>query len=133
MKKITLLLILLLNLQGFAQTPTEKIQNYLIQNRVKLGLTPQDISDYVIESTANSESTGINNYYIKQRYQGIELFRSLSNFWIKNGDVINGGNEFVQNVMSKVNTTTPSINVTEGFTTTLNRSEERRVGKECRP
>ena len=120
MKKITLLLILLLNLQGFAQTPTEKIQNYLIQNRVKLWLTPQDISDYVVESTANSESTGINNYYIKQRYQGIELFRSLSNFWIKNGEVINGGDEFVQNVMSKVNTTTPSINVTEGFTTTLN-------------
>ncbi len=127
MKKITLLLILLLNLQGFAQSPREKIQNYLNQNREKLGLTPQDISDFIIESEASSESTGINNYYIKQRYKGIELFSSLSNFWIKNGEILSGGENLVGDLAAKVNTNTPSLNVLEGFSTTLGLLNEAQI------
>lgn len=120
MRIITLLLFLLWNMQGFAQNPEQKIQDYLLQNREKLGLNSQDISDFVIESTANSESTGIFNYYVKQRYQGIELFQSLSNFWIKNEEVLSGGENLVGNLVSKINTATPSISVVEGFSAALN-------------
>lgn len=91
MKKTTLVLFFLSSFLGFSQAPIEKMQNYMSENRSKLGLTNQDISDWIVESTANSESTGITNYWVKQRFQGIEIYRSSSNFWIKNGNVINGG------------------------------------------
>lgn len=120
MKKITLLFLILIGQYGFAQSPQQKIQSYLQENRSKLELTTLDISDLYIQSTANSESTGINNYYVKQRHQGIEIFRSVSNFWIKNNEVLNGGEGFVSNANSKVNTTTPTINILEGFSRAIN-------------
>ncbi len=114
MKKITILLFFLISFLGFAQGPKEKIQSYLDENKTKLGLTTQDISDWIIQSEGNSESTGINTYYIKQRYQGIEIVRAISNMWMKNGEVINGGENLVSNVAQKVNTTNSSISVTDG-------------------
>ncbi|WP_300568164.1 T9SS-dependent M36 family metallopeptidase [Flavobacterium sp.] len=114
MKKITLLLFFLISFLGFSQGPKEKIQSYLNENKTTLGLTQQDISDWIIENESSSESTGINNYYIKQRYQGIEIVRALSNMWIKNGEVINGGENLISNIAQKVNTTSPSMSVTDG-------------------
>lgn len=115
MKKIITLFLIFIAYSGFSQNPEQKIKSYLQENRAKLDLTALDINDWYIQSTANSESTGINNYYVKQRHQGIEVFRNVSNFWIKNGEVINGGEGFVSNANSKVNTTTPTLNVLEGF------------------
>ena len=75
---------ILFTVVGFSQDYTGKIQTYLNANKDKLQLTTSDINDWVIESTENSESTGIENYFIKQRYQGIEIFRSVTNVWVKN-------------------------------------------------
>jgi hypothetical protein len=33
-------------------------------------------------------TSGIQNCYVVQRYKGIEIFRAVSNFSIKNGEVI---------------------------------------------
>jgi hypothetical protein len=128
MKKTTLVLFFLSSFLGFSQAPIEKMQNYMSENRSKLGLTNQDISDWIVESTANSESTGITNYWVKQRFQGIEIYRSSSNFWIKNGNVINGGEGFVNNLVQKVNTTIPIITVTEGISRVLTQLGESQLG-----
>lgn len=109
MKKITLLLIFLLPLIGFSQSDNEKIQSYLNTNYVKLGLSNQDINDWIIESEASSTSTNVNNYYVKQRFNGTEIYGAVSNFWIKKGEVINVENGFVSNVAQKTNATTPSL------------------------
>ena len=119
MKKITLLLLLMISSLGFSQNEREKIQNYLNDNRTKLNLTNQDIQEWFIDGEASSENTGINNYYVKQKYQGTELYNSSSNFWIKNNQVINGGQGFITNVISKVNTTTPSLSVLQGLNKAL--------------
>ncbi|ESU28973.1 M36 fungalysin family metalloprotease [Flavobacterium limnosediminis JC2902] len=111
MKKVTLGLVFLVSLLGFSQSPLEKIKAYANENRVKFSLTDQDISDLVIVNEFSSETTGINNYHVKQRHNGIEVFNSDSNFWIKNGEVINGCEEFIPNVSKKVNASGPSINV----------------------
>ena len=123
MKRITLILLLISSIVHSQEVNT-KIQNYLNDNRDKLSLTSTDINDWIVESTASSESTGINNYYVKQRHQGIEIFQSLSNFWIKNDKVINGGAEFIPNVKNKINTTVPTINVLAGFSSTLSMLNE---------
>ncbi len=114
MKKNTLLLFLFASFIGFSQGPKEKIQAYLDKNKNNLGLTTQDISDWIIQSQGSSETTGINTYFIRQRYQGIGIVKAISNMWIKNGEVINGGENLISNIAQKVNTTTPSISIIEG-------------------
>lgn len=111
MKKITLMLAFLLPTIGFSQSVEQKIQSYLNTHHTKLGLTNQDINDWFVESEASSDVTKINNYYVKQRVNGIEVFGAVSNFWVKNGEVINGGDRFVSNVSQKVNATTPQLSV----------------------
>lgn len=110
MKKITLLFVLS-SFLSFAQSNTDKIQSYLNENHQKFDLTKADVSDWVVESTSNSTASNVDIYYVLQRYQGIEIFRGLSNFAIKNGDVIYVGNRFVSHVSEKINTTTPLISM----------------------
>lgn len=114
MKKLLLLFLFVFS-YGFSQEPIAKIQNYLNQNRDKFELTAQDISDWVIESKGNSKATKIDNYYIKQRYLGIEVYQTNSNVWVKNGEVINMHNAFVSNLSQKINTSSPSISVIDAL------------------
>lgn len=102
---------ILFSILGFSQDNKEKIQAYLTENKAKFNLTSQDINDWFIESTGNSESTKIDTYWIKQRYQGIEIYNALSNAWIKNDEVINVVNGFIPNISQKVNTTSPTVSV----------------------
>lgn len=115
MKKITILFFSLFSVLSFSQETTTKIQNYLNQNKEKFNLKSQDIADWFIESDGNSESTGINNYFIKQRYQGIEIYNAVSNVWIKNGEVINVMNRFYPNIAQSINTTTPTLGVMQAL------------------
>ncbi|HLF51037.1 T9SS-dependent M36 family metallopeptidase [Flavobacterium sp.] len=115
MKKITLLFLFLIPFIGFSQSNNEKIQNYLNANYTKLDLTNNDINDWIVESEASSTSTNINNFYVKQRYNGTEIFGAVSNFWIKNGEVINVGSRFVDNVAQKANAVTPTLSVLQAL------------------
>ncbi|HSN47898.1 MAG TPA: M36 family metallopeptidase, partial [Flavobacterium sp.] len=79
----------------------------------KFGLTSKDVADWVVESEVTSETTKITNYYIVQRHQGIEIFNAQSNISMKNGSVINIGNNFKKNVAQKVNATSPKMSALE--------------------
>lgn len=115
MKKNYLLLLLLITGSVFSQATRSKIQTYLNANLTKLELTSADVNDWIIESEATSESTNIHNYYLKQRYQGIEIFNAVANVWVKNDEVINIHSQFVPNISTKINTTTPTLSVLEGL------------------
>jgi hypothetical protein len=116
MKRTTLLFALLLCLTGFSQTTTkQKIQSRLNKDLIKLGLSSKDISDWVVESEATSEGTKITNYYIVQRYQGIEIYNAQSNIAMKDGNVLDIGNNFVKNVDKKINATGPNLSVLEAI------------------
>jgi hypothetical protein len=115
MKKITSLLMILFTVLGFSQINKEKIQTYLEQNKTKLNLTSQDISDWYIQSTGNSESTKIDTYWLSQKYQGIEIHNAVSNVWVKNNEIINVVNGFISNINQKSNTTTPSLSALAGL------------------
>lgn len=116
MKKITFYLLMFIAFKGFAQTDEAKIHSWLQANHTKFGLVIEDISDWEIKSTSNSKATKINNYYIQQRYKGIDVFAAVSNFAIKNGEVINVSDSFITNIAKKSNTTTPTISVIEALT-----------------
>lgn len=115
MKRNYFFILLLTPLFLLAQNEQEKIQHYLNDNLSRLDLTPNDVSDWVIASKATSKTTKITNYYIQQRFQGIEIFNAISNVWIKNNQVTHIGNRFVKNCTSKTNTTTPQISVLEAL------------------
>lgn len=116
MKKITLLTTLLVSFLGFSQANKQMIQSYLDSNRSKFNLTTQDVSDWVIESEVPGSGTGIMSTYIVQRYQGIEIFNAQSNVSVKEGKVLNVGNNFKSNIAQKANTTTPVLTVFQAIT-----------------
>ena len=118
MKKITLLILFLIPIISFSQSNAETIQRYLNSKTAKLDVSNADVKDWIIESEGNSTTTNINNCYVLQRYQGIEVFRALSNFSIKEGQVINVGNRFVANLSQKVNVTKPSLPVLDALAKT---------------
>ncbi|GLB53143.1 peptidase M36 [Neptunitalea chrysea] len=121
MKKLLTLLILLASVFAFAQNSVEqKIQNYLDVNYSTYRLIFNDVQEWTIESTATSKATKITNYYIKQQYQGIDIFRAVTNVSYKDDAVINLGNRFLANVEDKINTTSAGIGVTDGFAIALN-------------
>jgi extracellular elastinolytic metalloproteinase len=128
MKKITLLILFLIPLIGFSQSNNEKIQSYLNANHGKFKLTVNDVNDWVIESERSSTSTNINNYYVKQRYDGTEISGALSNFWIKNGEIVNVGSRFVSNIAGKVNATTPTLTALEALSKAINLLEISNAG-----
>ncbi|MDD5151579.1 MAG: T9SS-dependent M36 family metallopeptidase [Flavobacterium sp.] len=115
MKKIVLLFILLLSYIGFSQTNKQKIQSRLNNDMLKFGLTSKDVSDWVVESEVTSEGTKITNYYIVQRYQGIEIFNAQSNISMKDGNVIAIGNKFKKNIDKKINAIAPTISVLDAI------------------
>ncbi|GLB48232.1 T9SS-dependent M36 family metallopeptidase [Neptunitalea lumnitzerae] len=125
MKKLLTLLILLVSSSAvFAQSTEQKIQNYLDSNYRNYSLTLNDVQDWTIESTGTSKATKITNYYIKQQYQGIDIFRAVSNVWYKDEQVINVANRFLTNIEDKVNTTSANIAVTDAFTLALSAVKE---------
>jgi hypothetical protein len=121
MKKIVLLFALLIFGTGFSQSNKQKIQSRLNTEMKKFGLTSIDVSDWVVESEVSSEGTKITNYYIVQRYQGIEIFNAQSNISMKDGNVIDIGNNFVKNINMKANAIAPSLSVLEAITSAYSR------------
>lgn len=122
MKRILILVAILFCLTGFSQTNSkQKIQSKLNKDLVKLGLSNVDVSDWIVESEVTSEGTKITNYYIVQRYQGIEIFNAQSNVSMKDGNVIDIGDNFVKNVDKKINARTPSLSVLEAVTSAYSR------------
>lgn len=115
MKRILLLFAMLMCITGFSQSSKQKIQFRLNTEMKKFGLTTKDVADWVVESEVTSESTKITNYYIVQRHQGIEIFNAQSNVSMKNGNVINLGNNFKKNVAQKTNATIPKLSVLEAI------------------
>ncbi|WP_445453020.1 T9SS-dependent M36 family metallopeptidase [Flavobacterium sp. 25HG05S-40] len=114
-KKILTHLLVLLPFMVFSQNEEQQIKNYLQENHNRLGLTLNDVSDWIVESKASSKSTKINNFYIKQRYQGKEIFHTVTNVWIKNGAVLEVKSKFVPNLQNKINTSVPVLNVTQSI------------------
>ena len=119
MKKQLLQLFLLVCTLGFSQTDSLKIQNYINQNREKLGLTSLEAKQWTIQSQTSSETTGIVNYLVMQTFKNIKIDNSYIYFWIKNNEIINSPEGFISNLSSKVNTTQPRLGVVDAFTQTL--------------
>jgi hypothetical protein len=119
MKKQLLFVFLFLTTYGFSQNPSQKIQNFIDKNYVKLNVSASEVSNWFVVSETISETTGITNYLVMQTYNNVKIDNSYIYFWIKNGEVINAPEGFISNIALKVNTTNTSFGVVEGFSKAL--------------
>lgn len=115
MKKTLQLYLFLFSLFGFSQSNAEIIQRYLNSPASKSIFSKDDFSDWVIQSDGGSTSSGIKNCYVVQRYKGIEIFNAVSNFSIKNNQVIAVQNRVVSGLSKKVNTTKANLSIIDGL------------------
>ena len=109
MKKLLYMFVFLVVGSVFGQDFSSSINTYLNLNKSELSLQSQDIEDIVIDRHSYSKSMDVENVYVVQQYQGIEIFNSVSSFAIKNGQVKNASLSFSKDMSQKVNTTTPAI------------------------
>ena len=109
MKKLLYMFVFLVVGSVFGQDFSSSINTYLNLNKSELSLQSQDIEDIVIDRHSYSKSMDVENVYVVQQYQGIEIFNSVSCFAIKNGQVKNASLSFSKDMSQKVNTTTPAI------------------------
>lgn len=124
MNKRLLQVFFMLSAIGFAQTPSEKIQTYISENKEKLNLSSSEINQWIIESETSSETMGLTNYMIMQTYNGVKIDNSYIYFWIKNDKIVNTPEGFIANIASKVNTTNATYNVVQGFSSALTKLNE---------
>lgn len=115
MKKITLFTFLFISFVSFSQSNKEVIQKYLSTNSAKSGLSKNDVQDWVIQSEGSSASTKNDYCYVVQRYNGIEIFRAVSNFSIKQGQVVDAQKKFISNVSRKVNSLKPTLSAIDAL------------------
>ncbi len=115
MKKFVPLIMLFVSFLGFSQNERILIKNYLEANQKQLGLTLNDISDWEIQSSGTSADETVNYHYVIQRYHGVELFRAVSTFSIKNNAVINFANRFEAAIANRANSMTPSLSAMQAL------------------
>jgi hypothetical protein len=116
MKKIILFLVFLTHFFTLAQSNTAIIQRYLTTTNAKINVSKNDFNDWVIQSDGGLTTSGIQNCYVVQRYKGIEIFRAVSTFSIKNSEVIDVQKRIVDGISKKANTTKPALSAIDALT-----------------
>ena len=108
MKKLLYVLSLFMVTIATAQDFSESVSAYLTNKGAELGFQAQDLAEFSVKSNSFSRSMNLDNVYVNQAYQGIEIFNSTSSFAIQNGKVLNASLSFINDVEQKVNTTVPT-------------------------
>ncbi len=100
---------------AFSQNTSSAIANHLKKNQSQLGLSDQEIKNWVIYNEHTSEKLGITYAYIRQVHQGIEVYNAVANFAMKDDQVFMTGNSLLKNLQGRVNSNQPSITQEEAI------------------
>lgn len=91
-------------------------RQYLRAQRAHWGLTEADLADVIVTDRYVTQHNGVTHLYLRQRYQGIELFNGDINLTIGgNGQVLYGVSRFVPNLAQAVNTTRPTLSASQSI------------------
>src|SRR5687767_6904865 len=83
---------------------------YVADHRAELGLSEADLADVVVTDAYTSDHTGVSHVYLRQRFQGIEVYNANINVNVaSNGTVLSHGSDFIPNLASAVNRTSPVL------------------------
>lgn len=83
---------------------------YLESHRSDYGLLQSDLDDFIVTDRYVSDHTGVTHIYLRQRYQGLEVFGANANINVAaDGSVIDIGVSFVPELRTAVNATDPVL------------------------
>jgi hypothetical protein len=86
-----------------AGKPMDIALGYIRQNLAAYGLTQSDYAGLKVTDQYRSEDTGVTHIYMRQTFEGIELYNGNLNINVAaDGSVINMGNSFVPNLQAAV-------------------------------
>lgn len=124
-KNATLLNLLFLlcsyGLWAQADQPVQLLDNYLKENYSNLGLTAADVANYQISSQLISKHNKLSHVYLQQSHDDIPVFNAILNANIlPNGEMLSIGNRFVNDLATKINTTTAVITTEQAVMAVIN-------------
>lgn len=83
--------------------------NYIRDNARALGLSADDLRDVIVTDRYTSRHNGVTHIYLRQRYNGIEVFGADINVNVAaDGSIINVGNSFLANLAAAVGAQAPA-------------------------
>jgi len=93
-----------------AGEPLQIVQAYLNTHKADYGLTEADLSDMIVTDQYTDAHNGVTHIYLRQRYQGIEVFgANISTHVTADGRIINLHSAFIGNLADAINATSPSM------------------------
>jgi hypothetical protein len=93
-----------------AATPPEIALGHLAAQRQALGLSEADIVDVAVTDHSTSGHTGVAHVYLRQRYQGIDVYGAVANANVApDGRVLSFHADFVAGLAAAVDRTAPAL------------------------
>lgn len=93
-----------------------RARQYLRDQRTRWGLTEADLADLIVTDRYVTQHNGVTHLYLRQRYQGIELFNGdVALALDRNGQVLYSTSRFVPNLAQAVNATTPTLSASQSI------------------
>jgi len=105
LKAVLLGAITIIAFNGQSQNLQKEINSFLSEEMSELGLSKNDIKDWVITSQHDSKEFGITYVYTNQQYQGIDIHNAVNNYMVKDGEIYLTGDRFERDIESRINTT----------------------------
>ena len=98
--------------------PLEIALAYIHDHRAELRLEEKDLAEMVVSDHYVSQHNGTTHIYLRQQYQGIDVYNALININIAaDGSVINVGNRFVAGLADAVQGTKATLDAAAAVTT----------------
>ena len=92
------------------------VQEFLEAQKTELGLSSEDIKDWLIYDQYKSKKSKITHVHIRQLYAGIEVYNAVANFSFKDDKVLSMGNRLEADISKRVNTTQPKLTPIQAIT-----------------
>ncbi|UYZ62723.1 T9SS-dependent M36 family metallopeptidase [Hymenobacter weizhouensis] len=94
-----------------AQTTSADLARTALQVRTQaLGLKPADVSDPVVTNSFTDEHSGVTHVYLRQRYQGVEVYNGVADVHLApTGRVVGLNSRFVSNAAVLARPATPAL------------------------
>lgn len=103
-----------------AGAPLDIIQSYISTHQTDMGLSAADLADVVVTDQYTDADTGTTHIYMRQRYDGKEVFNgNLSAHVARDGAIINLYSDFVSNLAGAINTRSAVLSAEQAATAAM--------------
>ena len=98
--------------------PLQIVLDHLDQNRADYGLVESDLSDYLVTDLYQTSDTGVTHVYLRQRINGIEVWKgNLNANILPDGSILTLNSAFVPHVDRALYAGQPALTAAEALNT----------------